>query len=82
MLIEKIFNIKNKVVVVSGASGFIGGEISCLLAEAGCTVALLYNNNRPNDQIIKRIIDSKNNSAIVLFKIIGFAVSKYYSHNI
>ena len=65
MLIEKIFNIKNKVVVVSGASGFIGGEISCLLAEAGCTVALLYNNNRPNDQIIKRMIDSKSNHKII-----------------
>ncbi len=59
-MIDNLFNIKNKVVVVSGASGFIGGEISCLLAEAGCAVALLYNNNKPNDRLIKRLINSKS----------------------
>ena len=65
MLIDDLFNIENKVVVVSGASGFIGGEISCLLAKAGCKVALLYNNNKPNDEIRQRLIDSNSNHKII-----------------
>ena len=45
MLTSQLFDIKNKVVVVTGASGFIGSEISCSLAEVGCKVTLLFNNN-------------------------------------
>ncbi len=44
MLIEKFFDLREKVVVISGGSGFIGSEISCALAEIGCRVALIYNN--------------------------------------
>ena len=55
MLIEKLFDLRGKVVVISGGSGFIGSEISCALAEIGCRVALLYNNSIPNDETIKRL---------------------------
>ena len=58
MLIEKLFDLRGKVVVISGGSGFIGSEISCALAEIGCRVALLYNNSKPNDGTIKRIKSS------------------------
>jgi len=60
VVIDKLFNLKDKVVVISGGSGFIGSEISCSLAEIGCKVALLYNNSKPNDLIIKRLKDSKS----------------------
>ena len=64
MLIEKLFDLRGKVVVISGGSGFIGSEISCALAEIGCRVALLYNNSIPNDEIIKRLNRSKSDFEI------------------
>ena len=64
MLIEKLFDLREKVVVISGGSGFIGSEISCALAEIGCRVALLYNNSKPNDGIIKRIKNSNSDFEI------------------
>lgn len=64
MLIEKLFDLRGKVVVISGGSGFIGSEISCALAEIGCRVALLYNNSKPNDRTIKRIKSSNSDFEI------------------
>ena len=64
MLIEKLFDLREKVVVISGGSGFIGSEISCALAEIGCRVALLYNNSKPNDRTIKRIKSSNSDFEI------------------
>ena len=64
MLIEKLFDLRGKVVVISGGSGFIGSEISCALAEIGCRVALLYNNSIPNDETIKRLNKSKSDFEI------------------
>ena len=64
MLIEKLFDLRGKVVVISGGSGFIGSEISCALAEIGCRVALLYNNSIPNDETIKRLNRSKSDFEI------------------
>ena len=64
MLIEKLFDLRGKVVVISGGSGFIGSEISCALAEIGCSVALLYNNSIPNDETIKRLNRSKSDFEI------------------
>ena len=66
MLTSQLFDIKNKVVVVTGASGFIGSEISCSLAEVGCKVTLLFNNNSPSEEIITRL--SKSNSDFEIFK--------------
>tara|TARA_S200000501_G_scaffold189490_1_gene178321 strand:+ start:120 stop:941 length:822 start_codon:yes stop_codon:yes gene_type:complete len=63
-LINKLFELKNKVVVITGASGSIGGEISASLAESGCRVALLYNQNQPDDSIMQRIKNSKSDFAM------------------
>ncbi len=63
-MLDKLFELKNKVVVITGASGSIGGEISASLAERGCRVALLCNQNQPDDSIIQRIKDSKSEFAL------------------
>ncbi len=65
-MIDKLFNLKKKVVVITGASGSIGGEISASLAEIGCSVVLLYNKNQPEDYVMKRIKASQSDYAMYM----------------
>ena len=65
-MIDKLFNLKKKVVVITGASGSIGGEISASLAEIGCSVVLLYNKNQPEDSVMKRIKASQSDYAMYM----------------
>ena len=52
---KKIFDLRNKIIVITGASGSIGSELSCSLAEMGCKVVLLYNSTKPKKVVIERL---------------------------
>ena len=65
-MINNLFDLKNKIVVVTGGSGFIGSEICCALAEIGCKVSLLYNKSEPDKIIIDRM--DKSNSEYHFFR--------------
>ena len=52
---KKIFDLRNKIIVITGASGSIGSELSCSLAEMGCKVVLLYNSTKPKNVVIERL---------------------------
>ena len=66
MLIDKLFDLKNKIVVISGGNGFIGSEISCSLAEVGCKLAIFYNSTKPKATLIERL--EKSNSEFQFYK--------------
>ena len=46
MYIDKLFNLKNKVAVITGAGGHLCSEMAITLARAGCKLALRLKNRK------------------------------------
>jgi len=53
--ISKIFNLKNKVVVLTGSSGRLGSEYTHILSQAGANVVLIDINSKVNKKFEKLI---------------------------
>ena len=53
--ISKIFNLKNKVVVLTGSSGRLGSEYAHILSQAGANVVLIDINSKLNKRLEKLI---------------------------
>ncbi len=60
--ISKIFNLENKVVLLTGAGGFLVGELSRLLAKVGMKVICCDVNFKNVEKITKQIIESRGNA--------------------
>ena len=56
--ISKIFNLEKKVVLLTGAGGFLVGELSILLAKVGMKVICCDVNYKNAEKITKKIIES------------------------
>ena len=53
--ISKIFNLKNKVVVLTGSSGRLGSEYAHILSQAGANIVLIDINSKLNKRLEKLI---------------------------
>jgi len=56
---ENLFDVKDKVVVITGGSGVLGGDIACALAERGSKIAILDIRTELHESITKRLADAK-----------------------
>ena len=65
--LDKIYNLKNKNVVIIGAGGHICSKLSEGFYSCGCNIALLDIRYKKL-QIVKESIYSKGDSSIELFK--------------
>jgi NAD(P)-dependent dehydrogenase (short-subunit alcohol dehydrogenase family) len=54
-LVQRLFTLEGKNVIVTGASAGIGREMACLLAEAGATVAVAARNQAAANEVVARI---------------------------
>ncbi|MGF1669907.1 MAG: SDR family oxidoreductase [Balneolaceae bacterium] len=54
---NQLFNLENKVAIVVGGSGILGGEMSQALAEAGAKTAVIYSSNKAGAE--KRALEIK-----------------------
>jgi len=61
--LEKLFNIKNKIIVITGGSGILGSEISKGFLQAGAKVIILGTNNEKLNRKVKVL--SKIGSEVV-----------------
>jgi NAD(P)-dependent dehydrogenase (short-subunit alcohol dehydrogenase family) len=61
--VEDLFNLKNKVSVVIGGSGALGGSMAKALGRAGSKVAVCYNTNAKNAENVVRMIEKENGVA-------------------
>ena len=67
--IEKFFNLKNKVVVIIGAAGFLCSELAYNLSLAGCKVILLDINKKKLLNLHNKIIKKKLVSAYYILDV-------------
>ena len=58
MLKESLFDVKDKVVVITGGSGVLGGDIACALAERGSKIAILDLRTELHESVSKRLNES------------------------
>jgi NAD(P)-dependent dehydrogenase (short-subunit alcohol dehydrogenase family) len=58
--LEALFNVKNKIAVITGGSGILGGEMAKGLLNAGAKVVLLARNEEKLKQKIKALGNSNN----------------------
>lgn len=65
--LEKIFNIKNKVAVITGGSGYLCSQMAISLHELGVKIVILDINIKKADQIISKLNKKRNNSALALY---------------
>ena len=59
-IIGKMFNLKNKTIVITGASGHIGKEVCNSLAKANANIAILTHNYTKGIQLSKKLIKQYN----------------------
>ncbi len=57
-------SLKNKIVLVTGASGGIGASTAELMAEAGATVVIHYNKNKPAAESVLKKLKGSNHIII------------------
>lgn len=55
---ENIFDVKDKVVVITGGSGVLGSDIACALAERGSKIAILDIRTELHESVTKRLKDA------------------------
>lgn len=55
--VSKLFGLKDRVVILTGAGGFLIGEIAQALAQAGCRVAVTDINKEKADAVARQITD-------------------------
>ena len=61
---KNFFNLKNKIIVIAGGSGFLGSEFSSTLSDVGAIPIILDKNNASLELLKKRFV--KKNEQIGL----------------
>jgi len=56
---KSLFDVKDKVVVITGGSGVLGSDIACALAERGSKIAILDLRTELHESVAKRLNDAK-----------------------
>ncbi len=51
----KLFDIRNKVIVITGGTGVLGTSMVEYLAEHGAKVAVLARNKQKGDKLVKKV---------------------------
>ena len=59
--IDSFFNLKGKVIAITGGTGVLGSEIACALAEAGAEIAIMDIKSELSDDIKNRLDQRKVN---------------------
>ncbi|MDQ0782524.1 SDR family NAD(P)-dependent oxidoreductase [Chryseobacterium sp. W4I1] len=62
---KDLFSIKNKVAVITGASGVLGGSLAKSFIEAGAKVVALGRNQETLDSRVKELVDLGGNAFAV-----------------
>ena len=61
--IKNLFNLKNKIIVITGGSGFLGSEFSFALSDIGA-IPVILDKNEKSLRILKKI--GKNLKSMIL----------------
>ena len=63
---KNFFNLKNKIIIITGGSGFLGSEFSSTLSEVGAIPIILDKNNASLELLKKKFIKKKQRGSFFL----------------
>ena len=63
---KQLFNLKNKIVVITGGSGFLGSEFSFSLSDTGA-IPVILDKNITSLEILKKKIYKKKKKRFLFF---------------
>lgn len=61
---QNMFDLKNKVIAITGGGGVLGGDMACALAELGCKVAIMDIRTELDAQVMERLQKAEGDFAI------------------
>ena len=67
--IKNLFNLKNKIIVITGGSGFLGSEFSFALSDIGAIPVILDKNEKSLRILKKKFIKHKRKALFFLVDI-------------
>jgi len=63
--VEELFSLQDKVAVVIGGSGVLGGQMAVALGRAGARVAIIYHSNKEGALEHQKLIEDHNGEALI-----------------